>query len=370
MLRSIHRSIWGRISSWVHWHHTTTILIVGLSIILITAATAAFVLYQPPQKVAQPTIIPKKPVPTRTPPPPVYYSPLTGEKVTDEASTQRAVTGIMLENSPSARPQSGIKAAGVVFEAIAEGGITRFLALYQEAKPQLVGPVRSLRLYFVDWVAPFQASVAHVGGSKFALAEIRNGSYRDIDQFFNSGYYWRATDRYAPHNVYTSFKKLDALNQRKGYSTSVFTAWPRQDGLPAKVVTAKSIDVKISSALYNSHYDFDPKSNTYLRYEGGAVQVDREAGNVTPSVVIVMDTIMNLVNEDGKRQQITTIGSGRARIFQNGTVTEATWSKADRGSQIIFADAAGKQIPLNRGQTWITAVPANQGGKVTWRATK
>jgi hypothetical protein len=80
-----------------------------------------------------------------------------------------------------------------------------------------------------------------------------------------------------------------------------------------------------------------------------------------------MDTQMQLVEEDGNREQITTIGSGPAHIFQNGTVTTGTWNKADRGSQIEFLDANGKPVQLVRGQTWVTAVPANQGGGVSWK---
>jgi hypothetical protein len=130
------------------------------------------------------------------------YSQLTGKEVSEDDS-KRPVTAIIIENSPDARPQSGLKNSGVVFEAIAEGGITRFLTLYQEDQPQLIGPVRSLRPYYIDWLAAFDPSVAHVGGSLNALQEIRNGSYKDIDQFSHADTYWRARDRYAPHNVYT-----------------------------------------------------------------------------------------------------------------------------------------------------------------------
>ncbi len=363
-MHSLHRSLLGRIKTWTHYHHTTTVLLVGAGVLLASAMVAGILLYQSPKPVATPVAVKKIKPPA---PLPVYYSPLTGEKVPDVASTQQAVTGIMIENSPDARPQSGIKPAGVVFEAIAEGGITRFLAIYQQAKPQLIGPVRSVRLYYVDWIAPFQASVAHIGGSKFALNEVRNGKYRDIDQFFNSGSYWRATDRYAPHNVYTSFAKLDALNAKKGYTTSVFTSWPRADSVPSKTPNATTINVTMSGPAYNSSYRYDTASNTYLRSVGGAAHNDREAGQISPSVVIVMDTVMSKVFEDGYREQIATTGSGRARVFQNGIVIEGTWTKKDRGSQISFTSADGKEIPLNRGQTWISAVPANQGGKVTWQ---
>lgn len=365
MLHKLHQNIFGRLKTWVQDHRVIALLLGGLILITATGITAAAILYKPPQPASQQKAAVKKPTPT--PAPVVYYSPLTGEKVPDQASTQQAVTGVMIENSPDARPQSGLKAAGVVYEAIAEGGITRFMALYQQSKPQLLGPVRSLRFYDVEWLAPFQASIAHVGGSQQALAEIRNGSYRDLDQFFNSAYYWRTNDRPAPHNVYTSFEKLDALNSKKGYNTSTFTAWPRQDGKPAKTTTANSIDVTISAPLYNSHYNYDIATNTYTRYQAGAPHLDRESGGITPSVVIVMEVDEQTVMQDGYREQITTVGSGKAHIFENGTETEATWTKTDRGTQTTFTDSAGKQIPLNRGQTWITAVPVNRGGGVKWQ---
>ena len=155
----------------------------------------------------------------------------------------------MIENSLDARPQSGINQAGVIFEAIAEGGITRFITLYQEAQPQYVGPVRSLRPYYIDWAAAFDAPIAHVGGSPDALKQIRNGG-KDLDQFFNPGAYWRQSTRAAPHNVYTSFKNMDKLNKAKGYKSSKFTPWPRKEDSPLETPTAATIKVSISSANF------------------------------------------------------------------------------------------------------------------------
>lgn len=352
--------IWARLRNWVRTHRTRTIIIAGIVLIAVASTAAYFVLSQKsPESVI--SFIKPKPKPA-----PKYYSPLTGRLVADEAATKQAVTAIMIENSPDARPQSGLKDAGVVYEAIAEGGITRFLAIYQEAKPQLIGPVRSVRLYYVDWAAPYNASIAHVGGSKFALDEVRNGSYRDIDQFFNGNYYWRATDRYAPHNVYTSFEKLDALNQSKGYTSSSFTGFPRADGKASAKPDASSIAINISGPLYNTSYVYDAKTNTYARSVGGAPHMDREKGQITPDVVVAMKVDMSLVMEDGYRESITTTGSGEAIIFQNGTAQTVTWQKPSRSAQLQFTSADGKEVKLNRGQTWITAVP-NGSGSISWQ---
>lgn len=353
---------WARFKQWAKAHRTRTYLIIGAVLIALTAGAAALLLSQkaPDTPIAHTKSKPK-PKPT-----PVYYSPLTGEKVADEAATKMAVTAIMIENSPDARPQSGIQEAGVVFEAVAEGGITRFLTLHQQDKPGIIGPVRSLRMYYVDWLAPFNASVAHVGGSKASLDEIRSGKYRDIDQFFNGAYYWRANDRYAPHNVYTNSEKLDALNRAKGYNESTFTGFPRIDGKPTETPNATRVTVNISGPLYNTSYTYDATSNKYLRFLGGAPHMDREKGQIAPSVVIALKVNMVRIFEDGYRESIATTGSGQAVIFQNGTAQEVTWHKTNREAQLDFTDAEGKQVQLARGQTWISAVP-NGSGSVSWQ---
>lgn len=343
-------------------HPRRTYLIIGTSLVVLALLVAALVYaLSAPKNVKAPAQPTKKVTPAV-----VYYSPLTGVKVADEAATKQPVTAIMIENSPDARPQSGIKQAGIVYEAIAEGGITRFLALYQEAKPGLIGPVRSVRMYYVDWAAPYNATIVHVGGSAAALAEVRNGNYRDGDQFFNAQYFWRATDRYAPHNVYTNFENLDAMNRDKGWTESKFTGFDRADGKASASPNATSVDMTISSAWYNTHYDFDAASNTYLRTAGGEASNDREDGRISPNVVIAMKVDMTKIMEDGWRESITTTGSGSAVIFQNGAATEATWRKNSRTDPLQFVDANGKSIALNRGQTWITAVP-NGSGNVSWQ---
>jgi len=304
----------------------------------------------------------KKPEPAKK-----YYSALTGVEVENEAATKQAVTGVMIENSPAARPQSGLKQAGVVYEAVAEGGITRFMALYQGNKPGTIGPVRSLRLYYLSWAAPYQASIAHVGGSGNALAHVRNGNYRDIDQFFNAGAYWRSTDRYAPHNVYTSGEKLDQLNNSKNYTTSSFTSFSRSDEKAVDAPNATSISVNFSSPLYATSYAYDKTSNSYLRSLAGSPHNDREAGQIAPKTIVVLEagTELRANNADGYEDIITT-GKGKAYVFQNGTVAEVIWQKDNFDSPLKLQSGEGKDIPLNRGQTWIATFTPGRGS-VSWQ---
>lgn len=290
-------------------------------------------------------------------------SPLTGLQVDPELS-KRPVTGIMIENSLASRPQSGIYDAGVVFEAIAEAGITRFIALYQEAQPIYVGPVRSLRPYYIYWSVPFDASIAHVGGSPDALADIRNGG-KDLDQFFNSSSYWRQEGREAPHNVYTSFEKMDALNKEKGYTSSNFKSWPRKADSKLATPTAKEIDLNISGPEYRVHYTYEASSNAYLRSLGGGPHVvtssptDAQGLQLRPKVVIAL--VMNYHIIDNAGHSGYDMGSGSAYIFQDGGMIEGTWNKADKNSQFEFKDKNEQPIKLNAGQTWVTMV---QGGQM------
>lgn len=298
------------------------------------------------------------------PKPTTVASPLTGEQVSP-ADAARPVTAVMIENSDGARPQSGLQDAGVVYEAIAEAGITRFMALYQEGQPQYIGPVRSLRPYYIDFAAPFQASIVHVGGSPDALSEVTSGGFRNLDQFYNGAYFTRISSRYAPHNVYTSFAKLDALNQAKGYTKSSFTGWPRKADKKLKVPTAKTIQFSISSPDFYANYTYDPKTNTYLRSEGGQPHIELvNAGDTTgpqlhPKVVIAL--VMSLSNgaldsSGAYYSEYQDTGSGQMYIFQDGGVTQGTWSKSGTYDQIKFTDANGAPIKLDAGQTWITLV--------------
>lgn len=300
-----------------------------------------------------------------TPPAPTTEaSRLTGVQISPELN-KRAVTGVMIENSPDARPQAGLKDAGVVFEAVAEGGITRFLALFQESQPDHIGPVRSARPYYLDWLLPFDAAYAHVGGSPDALAQIKSLGVKDLDQFSNAGAYQRVSNRYAPHNVYTSSAKLDALEQQKGFTTSNFTGFVRKAESPVEVPAAIAIDLAISSYLYNVHYDYDKVSNSYKRSEGGKPHVDERSGEqIAPKTVVAL-VMPSGIAADGTHTDYKTVGSGPMFVFQDGGVTQGTWTKADRKAQFTFTDAAGKPLALNPGQTWVTMV--GNAGAVTYR---
>lgn len=289
------------------------------------------------------------------------YSPLSGVETTKELAA-RPVTGIMIENSPDARPQSGIAQAGVVFEAVAEGGITRFLVLFQDTRPQIIGPVRSLRPYYLDWVMGYDAAIAHVGGSEEAAASVAARQAKDLNEFAYAAYFWRSGDRPAPHNVYTSFDKLDELKDRTHYDTSKFTPYSRKNDEPVNPPTNTVITVDYSGPQFVAQFRYDPATNQYLRFIAGQPDIDREvnvqiaAKNV---VIINMPTSYN-----GKYAVMPSVGSGDGVVLRDGIAIKANWKKEHPGAMLELTDDAGQAIALNRGMTWFMIAP--QGRAVTY----
>jgi hypothetical protein len=279
-------------------------------------------------------------------------SPLSGVEVAPELAS-RPVTAIMIENSGEARPQSGLYEAELVFEAIAEGGVTRYLALFQAAQPQIIGPIRSARPYYVEWAATYDASYVHAGGSPDGLQRIKDLDVKDVSAFSDSEVFYRTSDRFAPHNLYSSFKGIDSINQRNGFTTSEFTPWSRKKDL-AQTPNATQISLAVSSDFYNVNYTYNALTNTYDRSLGGEPHVDETSGKtISPKIVIAMS--MNR-SQNGIYSVYTTTGSGQLIVFQDGRAIEGTWSRTGATDDYKLTDKYGFPIVLNKGQAWITVL--------------
>ena len=334
----------------VLWPHTEKEKKIGLAIIAIVLVFGSVTAYalnkilKKPFEVSNSVIIykPKSTAPSR----------LTGVEISKKLN-KRHVTSVQIENSPDARPQSGLYDAGVVFEAIAEGGITRFNALFLETKPESIGPIRSVRPYYVDMMLPFDPSFVHAGGSAQGLAKVRKLRVKDIDHGANADAFQRVSSRYAPHNLYSSMNALDRVSKRRGYNKSNFESWPRlRREAPADKITADKINFSISGPLYDVLYNYDKGSNSYKRVMAGQPHMDEKAKKqITPKVVIAV--VMKYHNQ-GIYSVYKTTGSGVAYVFQNGEVIKGRWKKSGSKSQIRFIDKSGDPIRLNPGKTWVT----------------
>ena len=315
------------------------------------------------------------PVPTPTPTPrptpkPLSRAPLTGRFVSAAVAKRHAIA-IMIDDHPDARPQSGFNAASVVWHAPAEGGIPRYMLIFQDEIPGAVGPVRSARQYYIAWAAEWAAVYGHSGGSPQSLQTLRdqgNGQLvYNADEFrWGKIYYHRSTDRFAPHNVYTTGKELRKLARRIGAKDGPYKAAWRFGPDASPVDRPKGGRISVSYAWNDITYRYDRKTNTYKRsVSGSKKQVDHADGKqVAPKNVVIMLMSFGPLNDGSNKHRLEAdvIGSGTAWIATNGHTIKGTWRKTALSKPTRFYDAAGEPVTLTVGQTFVQVLP--KGSKV------
>ena len=303
--------------------------------------------------------------------------------------------GVMIENHLDARPQSGLSLADTVYEAVAEGGITRFLAVFYCQDAGIVGPVRSARTYFLDYISEYgeYPLYAHVGGANTpgpadALGQISEydwNQYNDLNQF-SIGFptFKRDESRLGrqvatEHTMYSVTNKLwDFAATKRGLTEKdksgnnwedQFVSYSFKDDAPVAArpeVQAITIDFW-NNPTYGVEWVYQKLDNTYLRKNGGVAHMDRNtkkqiaAKNVV--VLFMKESAANDGYQNNAHQLYATTGSGDALFFMDGKEIEGTWKKSNREARTLLFDSTGKEITLNRGTTWFEIQPLD--GEVT-----
>jgi hypothetical protein len=294
----------------------------------------------------------------------------------------------MIENSTDARPQSGISFADVVYEAVAEGGITRFLAVFYCQDAGIVGPVRSARTYYLDFISEYGQNplYAHVGGANTpgpanALGQIEDygwASYNDLNQF-SIGFptFKRDESRLGrtvatEHTVYSVTNKLWQFAKEERELTHVdedgnvwdenFTPYEfKDDAATSSRGSMKSVHIEHWDGYDDFFIDwmYDKATNTYARVNGGDKHMDRNTGKqITAKNVIVLFMREGRANDgyEGNLHMLYgTKGSGNASVFMDGREVEARWSKPNREARLVLT-ANGEEIAFNRGLMWFHVV--------------
>jgi hypothetical protein len=331
-----------------------------------------------PSPTVQPTAIPTEaptPSPSPTPAPPCFTFAATNGVAFPCAQNTRATRqplAVMIDDHPDARPQTGLSLADIVYQAPAEGGVPRYMAIYQTNDVAKVGPIRSARLYFVSWASEWRAAYAHVGGAPNALTKLRQIDRRlvwDQDEYRWATYFYRSRDRVRPHNAYSSTSRLRTLAKKMhGAEPMTTTPWTFVADGPT---VAKPAGRLVVPYLYNRvSYRYDPKTNRYLRGVSGR-STERDALNgrqIAPANVIVLFVPERLLpnlpgqssNEEKGRLDLRLTGTGKAFVMRNGELVQARWSKSSFSAQTHLTYAAGchtgEPVPLVQGQIFIQVV--------------
>lgn len=314
-------------------------------------------------------------------------NPLNGtflSKAEYEDMKSRAVIGVMVNNHVAARPQSGLSKADIVYEALAEAGITRYLAIFwgpESLKANEVGPIRSIRQYFVDWALEYKVPVVmHIGWAGYdpgidtkivPEADARSYILNNSDKIKSlQSSFWRDDSRVSPHNAYNSIPNiLKVAEANKWGNQGIREAYKfKKDAVLSERPETSTMDLTfLSSSVgdYSVRWVYDKATNSYLRTLGGKVDVDKATGQqLRTKNIVIQKTPYALARDEHARILLTTVGSGEAQYMIDGLVKTGTWSKASKTANTIFKDSSGKEIEFNRGQIWIEIVPVDKNNEV------
>jgi hypothetical protein len=268
---------------------------------------------------------------------------------------------VMVENSWDARPQSGLARADVLYEAPVEGGISRFMAIYVNGVPEVIGPVRSARHYFVYLAAEFNASYVHIGASPQGYGALRASGLVNLDETYGDPGFWRTGTRAAPHNAYTDLDVIKAALDRTatvdpgGLAGFKFSKEEPSGGKPATEVYVKY------PGGDRLKYVYSPEDKTYLRYMNGAPHIDADTGEQIAPRNLVVQEVEDWVIDDVGRLDMEQLGKGRAVFFRDGQATEGSWHKASYGDVTEWLDAEGNPVKMSPGRILVQIIPGEAG---------
>lgn len=287
-----------------------------------------------------------------------FKSILTGLPVEEAVMSKRPIA-VMIDNHIGARPQSGLADAEVVFEILAEGNITRYMAILQETDLNSIGPVRSARPYFIDKALEFDALYVHVGGSLAALSDISEFNMADIDGMNRgSDTFWRVNHKKIPHNMYTSTKALRDAAKRSGYRTNFdveFAAFSKEEQSFQNAEDLESIRFGFSR-YYKPSFVYNAESKMYDRLVKDTPQLEEFSSEaISTKNIIVLKMNTKVIDNEG-RLSIDTVGSGSGYYISCGKKVDIDWAKESRKGKTVYT-RNGEELMLNPGNTWIVIVP-------------
>ncbi len=331
---------------------------------------------EPPLPTAVPTVIPIVP-PSATPLPPTAVTaaatgptdPLTGLPA-DPVKLARVPLVVMIDNHPDAAPQTGLNAADLVIEALAEGGITRFETFFLSGDAPTVGPIRSARPYFVEWAYPFQPFYVHCGGSWEAVDLIAEAAGRitNVDCFDGNMPFWRSNDRLMPHNLYAGTTQLWKLADKRGiHAPATLPGFLHSPPLPVDQRPSSGTLSFVFSGLSRSDitWVYDPAGNSYLRKQWGYWHRDLATGETVSAknVVVLWTNVWDLPGDEKGRMGTDTVGAGTALILRDGQPEWGYWSRATPQQPLNLYNGRRDPMALVPGRTWIEVLGV--GKKVT-----
>ena len=316
---------------------------------------------------------------------PEFINPLTGLASETDLSAKRPVS-IMINNINVSLPQEGIGAADIMYECMAEGGITRLMMISTEyEKLTKVGSVRSARDYYIDYAQGYDCIFVHAGGSPYAYSTISNRAIQNIDgvagrDLTGSGHcFFRDPDRLASYSsehtlMLKSGEELAAAIGYYGYRTEKAEGYEAPMNFVPYFDTAtlenSATHVKVVMSNYQIvDFVYAPEQEGYLRYQyNGDPHMDNTTGEQLKfkNVILIFTSCNAIAGDDKNRISVGTTGSGNGWYLTEGTYQRITWQKDSHDSVMKYFYEDGTEVQLNRGKTMINVVPSTNESLVVF----
>lgn len=297
---------------------------------------------------------------TTTTSPPEPVAPETGLPDPGGQSLTRPALWVKIENTPPARPQAGLSAADVVYEQETEGGVTRFVALFNSQIPDVIGPVRSVRVMDPDTVSPLGGIFVYSGGIPETVALIDAAPVNAVEETKAGDAMFRDVNKSAPHNLYGHGPALLALGGQPVPPPPLFQYLRSGDTFAGDPVDSMTVNYQSG---YGVSYTHDAASNTWRRVVDGAAFVDASGQQIAPANVIVQFVQCCVDGYEGARYE--TVGSGEAWVFSAGKLIRGGWRRDQASQTTQFTAAFGVPVRLTPGRTWVEYVPVGETVDVT-----
>lgn len=331
-----------------------------------TAPTTVPVTTAPPETTSPPetTVPPTTEVTEPTEPAPVDVNPLTGEAL-DAVNDSRPVA-IMINNLSKAVPQCGISQADIIYEIVAEGSVTRFMAIFDDLNDVgVIGPVRSVRPYFYRVAQHYGAILSSAGGSDEAIDTIKKEGYNYLNGIAGAGgaFYrdeWRRSNRGYEHSLMTTGEKLLASAEKHGYNTTMenidygfhFTAEPMTAGEDATELTIWFYQNGKKTLM-----NYDAATGLYAMTQHGAASVDgNDDSPITFRNIVILAADTHIKDQKGHLETQMT-GTGKGWYARDGKLIPITWSRESNAAHYVYTDPDGNPVSFGIGKTYVAITP-------------
>lgn len=301
----------------------------------------------------------------------VYINNLTGINIDENLFNNRPVA-VVINNLEKSLPQSGIGQADLYYEVLAEGGITRLICIFKDINSQKIGPIRSVRDYFLNFIVDTDSILVHHGGSPKGYSEISNQKIDNLDGIELEGKtFWRDANRYKKRDMKEHSSYIDSNNiiksiEMKKYNSKINNP---QEGMfdfydkfttPENKEIVNNIKLKYSK-FHTSYFQYNNNLGTYRRFQNDNIQLDDQTNKQLEvnNIIIQYVNVKNIQDDDLGRIEVKLTGEGKGYLLTGGTIQPIFWEKKSKTDKTEWFNTSKEKLKINKGKTWICVFPIN-----------